>query len=165
MNPDVVSHNLPTDVLKRIFSFYYGLQHYSASRIQLWISKRLCWHNWVCDDCFSQRLKSNLVKASACDDNYGCCFKKVCKDVCRFYCEQKHLNRDKCPLCFDDSCTYEQWEACTSFEHARHQLFRSRIEQCSTCGLTLYINRIFTFDIWDRHHQIYETLQIQDQAE
>ena len=147
---------LPSDTLKFIYKYYSGLVNTAVSRIQFFYACRKQWTTWQCTDCRRFRLRSNLVKAQSCDDYLGCCFKRVCKDGCTFYCNNGHLNRSICELKFYDACPYDRYEPCLPFEYNDQIVYCSHSITCVECECDVYVERCFTFDIWEDSRRAYE---------
>lgn len=146
---------LPSELLQYIASIYEGLYVNTTVRIQRWYrSYKGPWN--TCDDCGRTRRISLLKAAHCCDDWDGCCWKRVCKSGCFFYCLNNHLTCDVCETHFCDPGPDDRFDECSDYDYHSHMMYCSHTVQCKICFEPVYVQRNFTFDIWFDSHAIYE---------
>ena len=145
---------LPQDILNKIYDYYLGFVNCMARKIQHWYRE----YSATCCDCRRVRPRGKLVEAQSCDDAYGCCFKRVCGDMCSYQCDNGHSLYNQCPLRFYDSCFYDHNEPCDQFEYEDHRIYASQNVRCNQCELNVVIYRDFEFDSWYDAHRTYERI-------
>lgn len=145
---------LPNELLQDVADVYEGLYNNMASRIQKWY--RFYKGPWyLCDDCGRMRHITFLKNAHSCDDWDGCCWKRVCKDCCFFYCSNNHLTCDTCETYFCDPGPDDRFDECSERDFHAHMMYSSRGVRCKICSEPVYIERRFSFDQWYDSHAIY----------